>query len=96
MVYADTSVRAIAAELWVERVAQQSIDSALLGVQLLSLFQHQPFPLSRLTKQITDNMMNRSMLNNKALKALLIPMMEHLKEHLATGGKPLCKFFDRL
>ena len=71
MLVADKTSRSYAAEIWIERVGQGSIDSGRIG-SILGSHQHTGWgPLKRLTDLIQQQMINVSPLHNRELKKLL-------------------------
>ena len=96
MLVADKTSRSYAAEIWIERVGQGSIDSGRIG-SILGSHQHTGWgPLKRLTDLIQQQMINVSPLHNRELEKLIVAMLTGLPEKPVKDLKKLLEIYAEL
>lgn len=78
MISSDKTVRAFAAEIWIKRVREGTINSTLLG-EVIGIHETIEFaPLKRFTDLVLSNMFQVSDLHNAALEQLLTALITQL------------------
>ena len=96
MLAADKTSRSYAAEIWIERVGQDRIDSGRIG-SILGSHQHTGWgPLKRLTDLIQQQMINVSPLHNRELEKLIVAMLTGLPEKPVKDLKKLLEIYAEL
>ncbi|MEN7551973.1 DUF6493 family protein [Rapidithrix thailandica] len=89
MLGGDKTLRAMAAEVWIQGVETQKVPSELMG-EILGKLENKEFaPLKRFTDLLTDNLHQVSSVHNQALEQLLTAFLSELTEEPLKGLKKL-------
>ncbi|WP_207431523.1 DUF6493 family protein [Sabulibacter ruber] len=96
MLSSDKTVRAYAAEIWVNQVSQKDIDSGLLG-EIIGIQERIEFaPLKRFTDLVISNMYQISDQHNRALETLLQCLLSQLPDEPIKNLKALLQIYTEV
>ncbi|MEN7551974.1 DUF6493 family protein [Rapidithrix thailandica] len=96
MLCSDKTAKSLAAEVWIQSVREQKIQSEELGTTLGQLIKKEYGPLKRFTDLLSGSLYQVSSLHNQALEKLLIAFLLELPEEPVKGLKKLLEQFVEL
>lgn len=96
LLFADKTVRAYAAELWVEGISAGRINNRRLGEILARIINMNIVPLKRFTTEAYENMYKRSDWHNRQLEELLAVLISGLPDAPVNGQKQLLELYSDL
>lgn len=93
MIASDKTVASYAAEIWIQGVRENNVNSELIGSILGKHQQIEFAPLKRLTDLIMGNMLGISSRHNHQLEILLTSMLKQLPSEPIKGLKKLLEIY---